>query len=189
MVMMCWRRLDGGAGSRENSLGRAAVRVSALPQGVQDERVPLASREPQQIVQQGRAAVAGAGSGRRGAQARPETRPSRRRTTSGRSVGAKWSERAGRRLRSDFSRCLRRFRELGLSIGSVSGSAADCFRSVGNISVDQRQCIDRYGHLADQQFLELCPGRKVRDASGNRRRQQWSSTSDQSRFEPDDYRK
>ena len=40
--------LDGRAGARAHPLGRASVRVSALRQGLQDERVSLAPREPQQ---------------------------------------------------------------------------------------------------------------------------------------------
>jgi len=42
--------LDGGTRSRAHPLGRAALLMSALRQGVQDERMSVASRSPQQDV-------------------------------------------------------------------------------------------------------------------------------------------
>jgi len=69
-----WRcRFDGGAGTRAHSLRRSTVLVSTLPEGVQDQRVSVAPREPQQVVRP--CCVVRRRRPRPGAHARPEASP------------------------------------------------------------------------------------------------------------------
>jgi len=146
MVVMCWRRLDGGASARAHPLRRPSIRVSSLPQGVQDKRVSLAPREPQQDVRPRRPTAAHTGTRRRSAQARPETRPSRRRRASSSDAAIRrrrpWTA-DGRqqrlcRLRSHFSGRRQRCRQLGVGFRSVYRVAAERFRSAVNVYVDLR---------------------------------------------------